>query len=534
LNRFLTVHLTVYKFVSLSSKTVFMKKINLKSIIILTLVTLSMFSCQKEQDIATPINNERFKVPTINASKLYFETNNKIAINENNELILRNDAAQMTIKWDESETKKYKDETQAIPQQLDVLYTPITLNTNGHIKLFLSSIEVEGVVDSKYVAIIYTSPNDPNLLSGYVLVFNLEGNLEYKYKYIEGVKVDFDTTNGVTQRTEIGDDDDCYCWTIGEMLDWVGGDIFGLGGFIQGDETIVTAHANAPTFSDAEEGGYINYYGSDLYDPSINIPPYNSGGSGAGGDNNGNNNDDGYIKVVWQPVTIFAHGLSISNAIEVDLSSIEANWLMNTATQEQLDAIAAYLNNADQTESDGYNQSDIDFVINSLWFQINNPNSTLTSDASVDNTNALHFDSYDDFNEFLNNGIRNFNYISSDGISTNPPSTVAHFNYWTGNLIFMNIYVEQQNLGNENQGEVSNYEVTDVVSSITGVTFAVTWEQISSNYNTSEFSALQNAVIDISGDLTVHFIIDGWGQIYTERLHGRVMTDMQTGNAVDY
>jgi hypothetical protein len=499
-----------------------MKKINLKSIIILTLVTLSMFSCQKEQDIATPVNNERFKVPTINASKLYFETNNKIAINENNELILRNDAAQMTIKWDESETKKYKDETQAIPQQLDVLYTPITLNTNGHIKLFLSSIEVEGVVDSKYVAIIYTSPNDPNLLSGYVLVFNLEGNLEYKYKYIEGVKVDFDTTNGVTQRTEIGDDDDCYCWTIGEMLDWVGGDIFGVGGFIQGDETIVTAHANAPTFIDAEEGGYINYYGSDLYDPSTNIPPYNSGGSGAGGDNNGNSNDDGYIKVVWQPVTIFAHGLSISNAIEVDLSSIEANWLMNTATQEQLNAIAAYLNNADQTESDGYNQGDIDYTVARINFLINNPNATLTPDNPVNSNNALHFDSFGEFQNFINN-FKNAEAETDREVDIDDPRKVfTKLSFSLDYLSSVSIKVDQMI-----DTDAGTYDVLDVTSHLSGVTFAATWNQ------GSWYPYMMPTLVDIDllGEATIYVFILGNGEIYSEDFQYNFQID-KNGNAL--
>jgi hypothetical protein len=70
-------------------------------------------------------------------------------------------------------------------------------------------------------------------------------------------------------------------------------------------------------------------------------------------------------------VTIFVHGLSISNAIEVDLSSIEANWLMNTTTQEQLDAIENYINSLNQTENDGYNQADIDNVLGLIDFLIN-------------------------------------------------------------------------------------------------------------------------------------------------------------------
>ncbi|TXE15959.1 hypothetical protein ES692_14480 [Psychroserpens burtonensis] len=510
-----------------------MKNINFKSVIILTMIALAFFSCQKEDDILTPVNNVRFTVPAVSSAKSYFEANNKVPFNDDNNFQLRTGPAEMTVKWDKSSTKKYKDETLEIPQQVDILYTPIELNTKSHAKMFLASIDDNGTVDSKYIFLIYTSLENPSSFTGYVLIYSLEGVWENLYKYEDGNRVDINSTNRMISRND--GDGEGLGFTLGELLDLMGGSWSEVSNLIQNDLVIVNAYLNNPEFVDVDPNSGSTTGNNDWFNPTIHIPANTGGGGGSSGSGSNNDNDPiNYVKDWWQPTMIFSHGLSISNVIEVDLASIEADWLMNTATQEQLDAIAAYLNNADQTESDGYNQSDIDFIINSLWFQINNPNSTLTSDASVDNTNALHFDSYDDFNEFLNNGIRNFNYISSDGISTNPPSTVAHFNYWIGNLIFMNIYVEQQNLGNENQGEVSNYEVTDVVSSITGVTFAVTWEQISSSYNTSEFSALQNAVIDISGDLTVHFIIDGWGQIYTERLHGRVMTDMQTGNTVDY
>jgi hypothetical protein len=342
-----------------------MKKINLKSIIILTLVTLSMFSCQKEQDIATPINNERFKVPTINASKLYFETNNKIAINENNELILRNDAAQMTIKWDESETKKYKDETDTSPQQVDILYTPITLSTQGNAKMFLASIDDNGTVDSKYVFIIYTIPENPRLFSGYVFIYDLDGNQENMLKYEEGIIVSTASNSRMAQRN---DGDGGGGFTMGELLDFIGGDWFGLDGYIEND----LVEVYWPEFADVDDFGGGPIDDSPWFNP-INIPVGNNSGGSGGNGNTGNGYDPDDI-VWWQPLTIFAHGLSISNAIEVDLDSIEANWLMNTATQEQLNSIADHINNLDQTESDGYNQGDIDVVIDILYYMMLNGN----------------------------------------------------------------------------------------------------------------------------------------------------------------
>ncbi|MGB3606424.1 hypothetical protein [Psychroserpens sp.] len=60
---------------------------------------------------------------------------------------------------------------------------------------------------------------------------------------------------------------------------------------------------------------------------------------------------------------VFPHGLHISTKIGVDLDSIEANWLINTATQEQLDAIADYLNSLDHTVDGNYNQGDINHLL---------------------------------------------------------------------------------------------------------------------------------------------------------------------------
>ncbi|MFT4781141.1 MAG: hypothetical protein ACI9SD_000821, partial [Pseudohongiellaceae bacterium] len=296
---------------------------------------------------------------------LYFETNNKIAINENNELILRNDAAQMTIKWDESETKKYKDETDTSPQQVDILYTPITLSTQGNAKMFLASIDDNGTVDSKYVFIIYTIPENPRLFSGYVFIYDLDGNQENMLKYEEGIIVSTASNSRMAQRN---DGDGGGGFTMGELLDFIGGDWFGLDGYIEND----LVEVYWPEFADVDDFGGGPIDDSPWFNP-INIPVGNNSGGSGGNGNTGNGYDPDDI-VWWQPLTIFAHGLSISNAIEVDLDSIEANWLMNTATQEQLNSIADHINNLDQTESDGYNQGDIDVVIDILYYMMLNGN----------------------------------------------------------------------------------------------------------------------------------------------------------------
>lgn len=264
----------------------------------------------------------------------------------------------MTIKWDESTTKKYKEPTQTIPQEVDILYTPISLNTGGNAKMFLGSIDDDSTIDSKYIFLIYTTPNNPNLFSGYVFIYDLDGNLENLSKYEEGIKIAVASNSRMASRDGGG-------FTMGELLDFIGGDWFGLTGFIEND----LVNVYWPEFTDVEDtgGGY-----TDWFNPNISIPATGNGGGSSGGNGGSNTNDpDMDIIVWWQPITIFAHGISISNAIEVDLSSIEANWLMNTATQEQLDAIANYINNLEQTERYGYNQGDIDFVVAAIMALVN-------------------------------------------------------------------------------------------------------------------------------------------------------------------
>jgi hypothetical protein len=344
-----------------------MKNINFKSVIILTMIAIAFFSCQKDEDIATPTSLNRFKVPSISEAKSHFETNNKIPIldDNNNGIEFRTGAATMTIKWDEASTKKYKDETDTSPQQVDILYTPITLSTQGNAKMFLASIDDNGTVDSKYVFIIYTIPENPRLFSGYVFIYDLDGNQENMLKYEEGIIVSTASNSRMAQRN---DGDGGGGFTMGELLDFIGGDWFGLDGYIEND----LVEVYWPEFADVDDFGGGPIDDSPWFNP-INIPVGNNSGGSGGNGNTGNGYDPDDI-VWWQPLTIFAHGLSISNAIEVDLDSIEANWLMNTATQEQLNSIADHINNLDQTESDGYNQGDIDVVIDILYYMMLNGN----------------------------------------------------------------------------------------------------------------------------------------------------------------
>lgn len=483
------------------------------------MIAIAFFSCQKEEDIATPTSIERLKVPSISEAKSHFELNNKIPIRDgnNNGIEFRTSAATITIKWDESSTKKYKDETDTSPQQVDILYTPITLNTQGNAKMFLASIDDNGTVDSKYVFIIYTIPENPRLFSGYVFIYDLDGNQESMIKYEEGIKVSTGSYNRMAQRN---DGDGGGGFTMGELLNFIGGDWFGLDGYIEN----YLVEVYWPEFTDVDDFGGGPIDDSPWFNP-INIPvATNAGGSGNSNGNTGNGYDPDDI-VWWQPIAIFAHGLSISNAIEVDLSSIEANWLMNTATQDQLDGIANYINGLEQTEEDGYNQGDIDYTVARINFLINNSNATLTTHPNVSNdiTNAIQFDSFGKFQNFIDD-FKNAEADTETEIDIDDPrKKITDFSFPLDYLSNVEIRVNQTI-----DTDAGTYNVTSITSELTGVTFAASWEQTDWIHN-----VLPPLVdFDLYGHATIYVFIKGVGEIYSENFHYNFQVDKITGEAL--
>ncbi|MFT6128205.1 MAG: hypothetical protein ACJAVA_002704 [Flavobacteriaceae bacterium] len=168
-----------------------MKNFNSKPFFILMLITSCILSCQKEDDTISPNSiNNKYKVPSITSVKQNFNAKAIFAnFNINQEILFREDGPQIEMDWDKSTSKKYKEPISTTPQ-LDILYTPISLNTKGNAKLFLASIEEDNVLKSKIMCLIYTQSNNISLFSGYVLIFNLNGQLEKKSKYEDGNKVE--------------------------------------------------------------------------------------------------------------------------------------------------------------------------------------------------------------------------------------------------------------------------------------------------------------------------------------------------------
>lgn len=304
-----------------------MKSNILKLLFILATAIFSFLGCQNEEVIDSSISNvTTFKAPSIANAQSYFNANAKLS-NLKINILNRTDEDEFSIDWENSTTKKYKEPTVDIPQEVEILYTPIPINTNGNAKIFVASTEQDNVVDSKFFCIIYTNTNNLSLFSGYILIYSLDGYLENIHKYEEGNKVTIPSNDRMVER---GGDDNNPFDTLGDLLDWLGGDWFGVAGFLTNDEVIV--NANNPEFTNVEGGGAV-----DWYSPSIYIPVIDFSGSGGGSGNT-------YTNTWWTPASVIANGLAISYILNLPTNSIQSEWLINTATQAQLNSIADYLN----------------------------------------------------------------------------------------------------------------------------------------------------------------------------------------------
>ena len=303
-----------------------MKKIFIRSFA-LPVVLCVFVSCQKDDSPSTTLT-KTFNSPTIEAARNYFNANSKYA-NPLNYQARSNDPA-IDIDWDNSKEKKYKDEP---AQTVDILYTPLYLETEGNAKAFVGSIEQDGQIDSKIFILLYTSSAVVEAFSGYALIYNLDGTLNYGYQYSNGQRIaeGIPTAPGSggtgLQRNASNCPDpfesmDC-------LLDWIGGDWFGLDGFIQNDEVVIEV-------GDSSTGG-TGLNSDSPFPPSIEIPYI--------GDDQGSSGGTALVPW-WNSNTVQANGLSILVALEIPIIDIlpEVDWILNQATLEQWAAIADYLN----------------------------------------------------------------------------------------------------------------------------------------------------------------------------------------------
>ena len=361
---------------------------------------LATLSCQNDDEIAKKMN--QYKTPSIEMAKAHFNDNIDLSSFDTH-LSFRNDSPSLNSDWDRSKAKKYKDELQ---QPIDILYTPIYLPTAGKAKSFVGSLEINGEIQSKIFVLLYKQTDNRGAFSGFMLIYNLDAQIEYSYEYTDGQRV-AEGLPSLSSNALNRNNDDCESPldSLGCLIDWIGGDWFGINGFIENDVVEIIA------VGDSSTGGPIS--DSSFSNPGFSIPALDDGIAGV----------NGTIEAPWWlDNTVSANPLSIIMALELAHVALpEAEWLLNEASQEQLTAIADFLNAhrskdkgtaPNSIENDGLNpdqmteisQEALDFAVSMINFLMNNPSISFEHNSSNDiNTNSLSFGSFDEFEDYYDN-----------------------------------------------------------------------------------------------------------------------------------
>lgn len=499
----------------------------LKTILLVFGVLIITFSCQKNDEIIEQQNT--YDIPSIEAARLYFNENSnlgQLGINQH----FRTTSSSLNTDWENSKAKKYKEEPQ---DNLDILYTPIYLPTAGHAKSFIGTVEVNGEMQSKIFVLIYTASDNRLAFSGYMLIYDLDGAIEHAYKYQEGQQVASGlpslTTGNLNRNGENGEDDPDCDFPLESMdclLEWIGGDWFGLDGLIQDDTIEIIASGDSSTGSFSGVG--------DLGNPSISIPIL-------GEDNSAGGNP------WWNGNTVSAEALAIVLALELEhLALPEAQWLLNEASQEQLQNIADFLNDnrvkdnatpdeladngIDQNQMTEISQAALELALFMINTMIENPNVTFEEYNEFDENSTagsyLVVESLEEYQEFIDK-LHNPNFTYETIYDSNDPSkVVAKFRAYLDLYSSMTIYVTQH-LGTDYQ-YFTDYSISSVTSTPTGFTFALGWTQEAWDYNNYSYEVTTN----IYGTVTVYFVFKGIGRIYSEDLHYQVKMNATDGSNI--
>lgn len=355
-------------------KKTLMKK--LKPAILIFALTFLFIGCDKEEhELQEPTATDIFSVPNIETAKSHFISNNNLSAKTSN-TFARTSQTTFEVDWEHSVEALYKKESE---ENINILYTPTLNLSNEHTKTFIGSVEVDGSIESKIFTYFYNDSQDHLTFSGYMLVYDLDGNLESANKYLNGQQINVTNTTQTNRSMVAGRSSDCDFGTIGCLLDWLGGNLDDLASFfIQLDEVVVTAYiGNGGPISDGPSGW-------NSFDGALDPIESNGGQSGGGT----------YWSVPsWYNYnSVSPNAQAIAMTLDLHPLSAQADWLLNQADQETLNAIAQFLNQnreRDQT-LDNTNPNDINENIS------NATDYSWVSDEAVDFINRI-------INHFINN-----------------------------------------------------------------------------------------------------------------------------------
>jgi hypothetical protein len=288
---------------------------------------LIAFSCEKDNENESLVTQELFNAPSIVSAKQFFNQNSRYT--NTNGTQARNTFNTLQTDWQSSKTTKYKE---TVENDVDILYTPIYIETDKDAKAFVASTEQGGNVESKIIFVLHKVSNNENGLSAYVFVYNLNGTLEFEYNFDNGQSVPFvENANGLQSRTT--DCGELPNLTPEELLAWLAQCTIAL------NEVVVYGQLNTIESGDSGGGGLD-------FSPWVQIDGlgYEDGTSGANGSN----------PQVFVSSLVSATGFSISTALGLPFSSIESQWLTQQSIDNQslLNAIAQFLNNNKERSPD--------------------------------------------------------------------------------------------------------------------------------------------------------------------------------------
>jgi hypothetical protein len=149
---------------------------------------------------------------------------------------------------------------------------------------------------------------------------------------------------------------------------------------------------------------------------------------------------------------------------------------------------------------------------------------TYIYDESVNNENAMYFDSVQEFIDFKSTIELELNvdneFLLNGRFSTRFKSTL-------GGGASLNISVIQK-LKDDDINQ--DYEIIDVITSFSGFTLGGTWEQ-TSVYN--DYTVIGNmAIVNVEGLLHYNLFVEGIGTVYSEHKHFELKINIETGEAI--
>jgi hypothetical protein len=301
---------------------------------ILCAVSLTItVSCEKE-DQEHLTQKTVFVAPNVASAKAYYD-----AQSQNQQVLSKSTSAVQDkfTDWENTSVKPYKQTNETV---VDILYTPFYVHTSRNAKGFLATTELNGTIDAREIYILYKDDHTGSNFSAFVLIYTLEGTLQFAYNFENGEEVPLPQSDSglMGKNSEL----DCYgnieTMNNGEFLLWLY-----FCSDLPGSLQAATVFSNPTGFNGGSTTAF-NAWNADLSNPSTYIP--------AGG---GNLNGWGTSNVVAPLAN------ELGKAMGLNFNTPDAQWLLQQQMNDAgiLATIAAYLNaNKAKPQSHGLDAGD--------------------------------------------------------------------------------------------------------------------------------------------------------------------------------